>query len=468
MADYPIIDQRFLPRASRRGPMGLVPPRREASELPMPNAHEVVVYKTEGTYIVDDGRSRPSDDHVVKATSITVVDMREDAPMTVEATIPSAGAAEFTVQVTFLCTVKKPDEVVDAGLRDIKSSLKHYLIRHQPLFYLGEDHHLDEVAAVRRSVTAEVKAYYSVRPARFRGLDVKLGNIQVMTPDELHSKQREWELQGLLSSEQQQLEHRLAEQKADLEEIRRRSEEAFELERRRHEQDLAQMRQELTRMQEQFEQQQERRKATHDQSIRTAAFRHAADEATRLKESLGADDSEMTTVFAGAIGERSISATANLLNADRERRREQEAEEERRKQERDQDEARYGRELDRENRQMRYDLEIQKLKVQADVVVAAVNRGLADTQDIEYLMSELKHVTKQLESASSGAQRQETGQDESPERPKRAVRPWRSRRAERSEVQDDDRVVEAQIVSDDSDVRGDDAEAELREEDLGR
>jgi hypothetical protein len=468
MADYPIIDQRSLPRASRRGPMGLAPPRREASELPMPNAHEVVVYKTEGTYIVDDGRSRPSDDHIVKATSITVVDMREDTPITVEATIPSAGVAEFTVQVTFLCTVKKPDEVVDAGLRDIKNSLKHYLIRHQPLFYLGEDHHLDQVAAVRRNVTAEVKAYYSVRPARFRGLDVKLGNIQVMTPDELRSKQREWELQGLLSLEQQQLEHRLAEQKAELEEVRRRNEEAFELERRRHEQDLAQMRQELTRMQEQFEQQQERRRATHDQSIRTASFQHAAGEAARLKESLGADESEMTTIFAAAIGERGISATAKVLNDDRERRREQEAEDELRKQEREQEEARYGRQLDRENRQMRYDLEVQKLKVQADVVVAAVNRGLADTQDIEYLMSELKHVTKQLESASSSAQQQETDRGESPERPKRPARPWRSRWAGRSEVQDDDRVLEAQIVPEDSDVRSDDAEPELREEDLGR
>ena len=101
-----------------------------------------MVYKTAGTYVVDDGRSRPSDDHIVNATNISVVDMREDAPVTVQATIPSAGAAEFAVQVTFLCTVKKPEEVVEAGLQDVTTTLTHYLIRHQQLFHLGEDYQL--------------------------------------------------------------------------------------------------------------------------------------------------------------------------------------------------------------------------------------------------------------------------------------------------------------------------------------
>ena len=89
MTNYPIISQRSLPKANRRGPMGLVSPRREASELPLPNPHEAVVYKTAGSYVVDDGRSRTSDDHVVNATNISVVDMRPDAPVTVTATIPA-------------------------------------------------------------------------------------------------------------------------------------------------------------------------------------------------------------------------------------------------------------------------------------------------------------------------------------------------------------------------------------------
>ena len=59
MTNYPIINQRTLPKASRRGPMGLVPPRREASELPLPNAHEAVVYKTAGAYSWTTGGAAP-------------------------------------------------------------------------------------------------------------------------------------------------------------------------------------------------------------------------------------------------------------------------------------------------------------------------------------------------------------------------------------------------------------------------
>ena len=221
---------------------------------------------------MDDGRSRTTDDHIVNATNITVVDMRQDAPVTVQATIPSAGAAEFVVHVTFLCTVRKPEEVVEAGLHDLTTRLTNFLIQHQKLFHLGEDYQLSEVAAVRRSVTSEVKAYFNVRPARFRGSDVKLGNVQVMTPDELRTKQRERELAGLLTSGQQQMEHDLAEQKAKLDETRRRHEEDFELERRRHDQALAQMQQELTRMQAEFQQQLQQQTLMHDQLMRTRLF----------------------------------------------------------------------------------------------------------------------------------------------------------------------------------------------------
>lgn len=457
MTNYPIISQRSLSKASRRGPMGLVSPRRDASELPLPNPHEAVVYKTAGSYVVDDGRSRTTDDHVVNATNISVVDMRPDAPVTVTATIPSAGAAEFVVRVTFLCTVKKPEEVVEAGLADIGTALTNYLIQYQQLFRLGEDYQLDQIAAVRHNVASEVKAYVNVRQARFRGLEVKLGSVQVMTPDELRSKQREGELEGLLTSDQQRREHQLAQQKADLEEARLRNEEEFELERRRHEQRLAQMRQQRTQMEEDFQRQLVQQKLTHEQAVRTSSFQHAAAEAAKLKDSLGGSDAEQATIFAGAIGERSIPETVDSMNADRERRRDQAAEDARRRAEWDRDDK-------RERTQMDYSLEVDRLKTQAEVVVAAVNRGLADHQNIEYLMNELRTVTKQLERVSASAAEQDRERDESPERPSRPPRP------ERSDVPAAERVIEAEIVSDDSDdarARDDNAEPEPREEDLG-
>jgi hypothetical protein len=462
MTDYPIISQRSLPKVSRRGLGGIMSARREASELPLPNAHEAVVYKTGGTYIVDDGRSRTTDDHVVNATNITVVDMREDAPVPVETSISSAGEVEFIVRVTFLCTVKKPEEVVDAGLGDITTSLTNYLIQHQPLFHLGEDYHLNQITVVRRNVTAEVKAFFSVRPPRFRGLEVKLGNIQVLTPDELHKQQREREMETLLMSEQQQMEHQLAKERAELDEIRRRNDEAFELERRRHAQNLEQMRQQMTQMQEQFERQLAEQKLTHEQLLRTQNFQHAAGEAERLKKALDADHTEMATIFAGASGARGVAETADALNEDRERRRERDADDALRRETWAREDARYEREIDRENTRMRYEMEVARLKAQAEVVATGINRGLADHRDIEHVTSVLNGVVKSLESAAAAPGQQGAGPGEKakPERyaddsGDESVRP---------EAGDDD-VVQAQVVPDDADSSDD---AGLWEDDLGR
>jgi hypothetical protein len=467
MANYPIISQRNLPKASRRGPMGLVPPRRAASELPLPNAHEAVVYKAAGSYVVDDGRSRTTDGHIVNATNITVVDMREDAPITVQAAIPSARAAEFTVRVTFLCTVKKPEEVVEAGLHDITTRLANHLTQDQKLFHLGEDYQLSEVAEVRRNVTAQVKAYFNVRPVRFRGLDVRLGNIQVLTPDELHTKQRERELTGLLTSEQQQMEHELAKQKAELGETRRQQEETFELQRRHHDQELALMQQQLTSMEERFQHQLQQQKLEHDQQIRKESFKHAIGEAKQLQDALGVDVSAMPTIIAGAIGERTITETADALNAARDRRQDQAAENAAQERAWTHEKELYDREIDREKSKMQYNLEVQRLKTQADVVVAAVNRGLADHHDLEFLLSEVRNVAKQLESASASASRPENGQGGSQERLGNSER---AARARRPETHADDVIIEAEIISDDlgDPDAGSDADPEPREEDLGR
>jgi hypothetical protein len=466
MTDYPIISQRSLPKVGRRGPVGIMPARRGASELPLPNAHEAVVYKSGGTYIVDDGRSRMTDDHIVNATNITVVDMREEAPVPVETSIASAGEVEFIVRVTFLCTVKKPEEVADAGLGDITTSLTNYLIQHQPLFHLGEDYHLGQIAVVRRNVTSEVKAFFSVRPPRFRGLDVKLGNIQVLTPDELHKQQRDREMETLLMSEQQQMEHRLAKERAELDEIRRRNEEAFELERRRHAQNLEQMRQQMTQLQEQFQRQLAEQKLTHEQLLRSQNFQHAAGEAERLMKALGADDTQMATVFAGASGARGVAETADALNEERDRRRERDADDALRRETWDREDAQYEREINRENTRMRYEMEVARLKAQAEVVATGINRGLADHRDIEHVTSVLNGVVKSLESAVSGPDQPDAGPGgkAGPERFAGDAGGGTGADSARAKAGDDD-FVEAQVVSDDP-GSGDDAG--LREEDLGR
>jgi hypothetical protein len=85
-------------------------------------------------------------------------------------------------------------------------------------------------------------------------------------------------------------------------------------------------------------------------------------------------------------------------------------------------------------------------------------------------MSELRTVAKQLENASANA-RQEMNQGKGPKGPKHSGRPKHSAPAERPDVQADDNVIEAEIVSGDSGdfgARGDAAKPGPREEDLGR
>jgi hypothetical protein len=126
-----------------------------------------------------------SADHIVNATSVSVVDMREDAPVTVEVSIPSASVLEFVIRVTFLCTVTKPQEVVQAGVMSMTDQLRQYLVQHQPLFSLGEEYQLTQINTVQRNARAEVASYVSIRPPRFRGMNVKLGNVEILTPETL-------------------------------------------------------------------------------------------------------------------------------------------------------------------------------------------------------------------------------------------------------------------------------------------
>ena len=427
MTDYPIIDQRSLPKAQRSGWKGIGPRSRAASELPLPNAHEAVVYKSGGSYVIDDGRSRTVDDHIVNATNISVVDMREDAPVPVHVPIPSAGAAEFTVHVTFLCTVKKPEEVVEAGLKDMTEPLRQYVIRHQPLFHIGEEYEFDQISTVRRNVTAEIKAYVSVRPPRFRGMDVKLGNVQVLTPEELaefHRKLRERELEGRLTSEEQRMDHVLTEQRQELEEIRRRHEEERELQRREHEQATDKMRREYDRRLEeqqlmhdqllgaakfQHDQRLQSAEFEQDQRLRSAKFEHAITETEKLKDAIGADSSEIPTLLAASAGERNMAEMAELLSQDRQRRHDEEAANELRRETWAHEDALYERQVARDDVRWQYNVRVEELKAQLEVLKAGVARGLADHQTIDKLMGVINGAVKQLENASAGADQATAG-----------------------------------------------------------
>ena len=518
MASYPIIDQKSLPKAQRGGLLNMLARTRPTSDLPLPNAHETVVYKSGGSYIVDDGRSRSSDDYIVNATNITVVDMRVEAPVTVHTSIPSAGAAEFAVQATFLCTVKKPEDVVEAGLKDMEEPLTQYLVRHQPLFHVGEDCELDDINSVRWNVTAEIKAYVSVRPPRFRGMEVTLGNVQVLTPEELaafEKARRERRREGMLTSEGQRQAHSLAQELQEqqqlmevtkqrynhdlktqaelhhkqLAEMQLRLEEEQELQKRRHEQFVAEMRDEFEHAREQrqlshdqgvqsanfeFEQTWEQRQLTHDQGLRSAKFEHAISEVDKLKTAIGAEQSELPTLLAASAGEHTIAETAELLSQERQRAREAGAADSLRRETWVREDAQARWQADREDARLRFNLKAEEIKAQLEVFRAGIERGLADAQTIDKLVGVIGGAVKQLESVSAsvpGTTATPPAEDQAAGEPGRVYEAEVVNETDpQREAGTDDTVLEARIVSDDSDPRDhspDSADSEVREEDLG-
>ena len=91
----------------------------------------MLVYRVDGDYLLDSARLRRGDDDVVRATHVSVVDMRSGAPVVVELSIPSRDAAEFAVHATFACTVTDPVAVVRDGVC-AGIALRSYLHEPQP------------------------------------------------------------------------------------------------------------------------------------------------------------------------------------------------------------------------------------------------------------------------------------------------------------------------------------------------
>lgn len=386
MANYPIINQRSLPKAERGRPWGLGPRSRPTGDIPLPSAHEILVFKSGGVYVVDDGRSRLDDEHVSNATNISVVDMRQDAPVIVNLQIPAAGGAEFTIQVTFHCTVRKADEVVQAGLHDLEVPLTEYLKEHQPLFHIGEGYELDEINDVRRDVAAQVRAYSNIVPPRFPGMEVSIGSVEVLTPAafaEFEEKRRKMRRENQLSSEEQRQVHALTQERDQLQQIReserqsylhqlnaqselnnqqmaemrREFDEQVELQKHKTEQLMAEFRQQmdhtLADRQLAHDQASQWRSLDHEQKVQASSLLHgqrlqdaaleheqkvrsrgfdqAIDDSERLAAALGADREELPRLMAAANGETSLVQTADILSVERERRRQVKSDDELRK-----------------------------------------------------------------------------------------------------------------------------------------
>jgi hypothetical protein len=187
---YPIVDARALGETSKRGFLGLGRPVRGSAELPTPQAHQVLVYRVAGDFVLDPDRLGRSAGEVVNATNVSVVDISRDVEVAVRLQIPSGEASDFTVVATFVCCVTDPVTVVRNGQSDAQASLHAYLRGHRKIFELGLDHLMSDINEVRRSVGAQIMAYTTVKPPLIPGITASLASVEVLTPDELAEFER--------------------------------------------------------------------------------------------------------------------------------------------------------------------------------------------------------------------------------------------------------------------------------------
>ncbi|MEV6872837.1 hypothetical protein [Amycolatopsis sp. NPDC051128] len=209
---YPIVEQRSLDPAQVRGKFFWRKEYRRHDELPRPNAHQVFVYRVDGEYVLDSAQRRLDEEQVVNATHVSLVDLTRDAEVLVELAIPCVEAEDFTMRVTFVCTVTDAVSVVREGRGDAQTLLRAYLKSHHRIFELGLKYRLDEVNEVRRDVNAQVKAFTTLKPPVISGIAVELRSVEVLTPDEvrqLMGNRRSIEYQHELNTTQQRLDHSL-------------------------------------------------------------------------------------------------------------------------------------------------------------------------------------------------------------------------------------------------------------------
>ncbi|WIM96388.1 hypothetical protein ACTOB_008580 [Actinoplanes oblitus] len=204
MSAYPLVRSVSLNDAQKGGLFGLGKKRRVAADLPKADPHEVWVYRVEGRHVVNRGELALDDDDVVRADSVSLVNVGRDVPVTVELRLPSAEASDFTVRVTFACTVTDAARVVREDIKAAPAVLA-YLRRDSKLGHLALNYRMSDLNALRRDATARIRAYTEVKAPEINGLDVRFVGIEVLTPQELgafEQKRREAEASYLLQRQQ--------------------------------------------------------------------------------------------------------------------------------------------------------------------------------------------------------------------------------------------------------------------------
>jgi len=303
MYEYPIVRSDHLSEPTRKGRFGLGRKRRNPDEVPRAGAHEVWVYRVDGHYIVDRGELQREDDQVVRADLVSLVNVGEGVPITVDLAIPSAEASDFTVRVTFACTVTDPARVVRENL-SARSTILAYLRRDSKLSHLALQYRMADLNRLRVDAHARIRAYAEVRPLNVDGMRMRLDGVDVLTPKDLEvfeAKRRQAESEYLL--EEQKLGYR----------------NTREMDAEMHAQKLAERQQEGRHQAAQEEQLHTHvtslREQQHDQRLKAEQWEFARREIEFAFEAYGKDPIK-ALIYAQARGEINAKELAERMDAD--------------------------------------------------------------------------------------------------------------------------------------------------------
>jgi hypothetical protein len=156
--------------------------RRKLEDIPKIKPHEVLIWRVGGRYVMDRRELRVHDDTVVHASSVSVVSVRPDTEVEVSFLIDAQDAAEFTVKVTFICSVLDPVVVVRDGQVNAADALIAYLRGYQDLFNLGLEYPIKEINKLRTKMSIQVKSYMTLRPPKIPGMEITSATVQIETP----------------------------------------------------------------------------------------------------------------------------------------------------------------------------------------------------------------------------------------------------------------------------------------------
>lgn len=203
-APYPITHQLTLGPPPKRGLWGMGRPIRP--DVPQTRPHQVLVYKVDGELILDGGSLHADSDQVVAASHVSIVDLTLDVAVGVRLPVELGDGTELPLQIFFACTVTDPVRVVRENV-EAEPLLEAYLRRHSKIFNIGLRYGMHQVSEARLDISAQVTSYAALTSPNIAGMTVRMTGVEAMTPDEVRDyerKRRDRERErGLLREEEE-------------------------------------------------------------------------------------------------------------------------------------------------------------------------------------------------------------------------------------------------------------------------